>query len=342
MVLGLVGMAVFNALLSSSLTSALLQDGQYMRKLSDVSGAFFTPPSALLCSADSPRALRSFIHSSGTLCVQAGYPLLEQWVRESSDKPTSIVYNNIQTCMKMLQSGAVEAVISDRPVLAFYVQQGYAFPGATVADAMNQNPFVFVYNNSAVRRGEGGVGALACSSRSPPGQVGLGLRSIIDTAVIATVTDPTSGVPQLQNAFLNSAAAVPMSDLSVTLARWPQIVSAVLGALTLAETALLLTTTPEARARLSARAAELASRVGLRWVKRIEPSPKAAAREVSDDGACKDRAGGLLELARVAAPADEMRALLAILRDVSARLEALEARERGAAVDSHPEGCEDA
>lgn len=171
--------------------------------------------------------------------------------------------------------------------------------------------------------------------------MGLGLRSIIDTAVIATVTDPSSGVPQLQNAFLNSAAAVPLSDLSESLVLWPQIVSAVLGALTLAETALLLTTTPEARARLSARAAELASRVGLRWVKRIEPSPKAA-RGVADDGARKDRAGELLELARVAAPADEMRALLAILRDVSARLEALEAREREAAADSHPAGCEDA
>ena len=82
MVLAMVGMAVFNALLSSSLTSALLQDGAYIAKLDQI---------------------------TGTLCVQSEYPLLTQWVRESDTKPTSIVYNSIEACMKMLEAGTVGA-----------------------------------------------------------------------------------------------------------------------------------------------------------------------------------------------------------------------------------------
>jgi Ion channel len=139
MVLAIVGMAVFNALLSSSLTSALLQDGTFIQNLNQI---------------------------SGTLCVQSEYPLLAQWVRESDTKPTSIVFNSIEACMTMLETGTVgasprsfrvlapnrehsdagttEAVISDRPVLAFYVQQGYAFPGATVRTAFERQSWLML------------------------------------------------------------------------------------------------------------------------------------------------------------------------------------------------------
>ena len=161
----------------------------------------------------------------------------------------------------------------------------------------------------------------------------MSLRSAIDPAVIATVTDPTSGVPQLLNAFLSATATLPLNNAEGQLARWPLIVIIVIGALTLAETAWLMATKPETRARLSAQVAALATRIRLRLLgsgSAAKPTLKAAhdwnGAEEAGEGAPTNRAAGVLEQAIAADPNTEMRQLLAILRDVSDRLAALEQR----------------
>jgi len=166
----------------------------------------------------------------------------------------------------------------------------------------------------------------------------MSLRSAIDPAVIATVTDPTSGAPQLLNAFLSATATLPLHSSEDQLARWPMIVIIVIGALTIAETAVLMVTKPQTRARLSSQVAALATRSRLRVLgsgSAAQPKLNAAhdwhGAEEAGGGAPKNRAAGVLEQAIAAAePATdmttEMRQLLAILRDVSDRLAALEQR----------------
>ncbi len=46
-----------------------------------------------------------------------GYPVAQEFVLRSPDKPTSIIYEDISTCFEQLVNGTIAAVLSDAPVL---------------------------------------------------------------------------------------------------------------------------------------------------------------------------------------------------------------------------------
>ena len=101
----------------------------------------------------------------GTLCVEQGYPTAMSFVARSAQRPASVVEGSVPECMANLGTGAVGAVLTDRPVLAWF-KNTYGLIDVYVSPVLAPNPFSFVY-----------------ASGSP-------LRQYINPAVIAAQTDP--------------------------------------------------------------------------------------------------------------------------------------------------------
>ena len=101
----------------------------------------------------------------GTLCVEQAYPTAMSFVTRSPQRPASVVEKTVPECFELLQSGAVGAVLTDRPVLSWY-RSTYGLERTYVSPVLAPNPFSFVY-----------------ASGSP-------LRQYINPAVIAAQTDP--------------------------------------------------------------------------------------------------------------------------------------------------------
>ena len=101
----------------------------------------------------------------GTLCVEQGYPTALEFVARSPNRPASVVEDTVPGCFAKLEDGTVAAVLTDRPVLAWF-KRTYGLGNVYVSPVLAPNPFSFVY-----------------SSGSP-------LRQYINPAVIAAQTDP--------------------------------------------------------------------------------------------------------------------------------------------------------
>ena len=80
----------------------------------------------------------------GTLCVEAAYPTAMSFVTRSSRRPASIVEAAVDECYAMLLNGTAAAVLTDRPVLAWFVSN-YGYTGVYVSPVLAPNPFSFVY-----------------------------------------------------------------------------------------------------------------------------------------------------------------------------------------------------
>ena len=86
---------------------------------------------------------------TGVLCVEAGYDVLHRYVQRQPDRPSNIVYDIREECVRKLQANEVAAVMTDVTSLtwmASYTQ----IPRAYVSPVMQANPFVFVYSNYSV------------------------------------------------------------------------------------------------------------------------------------------------------------------------------------------------
>ena len=56
----------------------------------------------------------------GPLCVEQAYPTEMSFVARSPQRPASVVERTVPECFEALQAGTVGAVLTDRPVLAWY------------------------------------------------------------------------------------------------------------------------------------------------------------------------------------------------------------------------------
>jgi ABC-type amino acid transport substrate-binding protein len=88
--------------------------------------------------------VNSLADVKGTLCVEAAYPTAMQFVQRSARRPPSIVTMTVEECFAALQAGTVGAVLTDRPVLAWFVSN-YGLTGTFVSPVLAANPFSFVY-----------------------------------------------------------------------------------------------------------------------------------------------------------------------------------------------------
>jgi ABC-type amino acid transport substrate-binding protein len=88
----------------------------------------------------------------GTLCVEAAYPTAMSFVTRAPRRPASIVEAAVDECLAMLLNGSAAAVLTDRPVLAWFVAN-YGYTGVYVSPVLAPNPFSFVYPaGSALRQ----------------------------------------------------------------------------------------------------------------------------------------------------------------------------------------------
>jgi ABC-type amino acid transport substrate-binding protein len=121
--------------------------------------------SKLTVSSIAVGAVNGFGDVRGTLCVEQSYPTALEFVARSSQRPSSVIEGTVPACMAKLVAGTVAAVLTDRPVLAWY-KNTYGLGDIYVSPVLAPNPFSFVY-----------------ASGSP-------LRQYINPTVIAAQTDP--------------------------------------------------------------------------------------------------------------------------------------------------------
>ncbi len=105
-------------------------------------------------------------HVTRTLCVESAYPTLADYVDLNPEAPPAVVYEPLPVCFEMLLSGAAEAVLTDRPVLTWFVDH-YNLGALYVSPVLEGNPFSFAYR---------------------PGEA---LRVTANVAVTQTLKDPT-------------------------------------------------------------------------------------------------------------------------------------------------------
>jgi hypothetical protein len=82
----------------------------------------------------------------GVLCVEGGYPVLNKYVEQQPDRPSRIVFDSTEECVRKLMSKEVVAVFTDQTQLtwmASYLQ----IPDVYVTPVLKSNPFAFRYSN---------------------------------------------------------------------------------------------------------------------------------------------------------------------------------------------------
>ncbi len=82
----------------------------------------------------------------GVLCVESSYDVLERYVERQPDRPSSIIYDSREECVRKLLTKEVVAVMTDVTTLqwmASYMQ----ISGASVSPVLQANPLAFVYSN---------------------------------------------------------------------------------------------------------------------------------------------------------------------------------------------------
>jgi len=80
------------------------------------------------------------------LCQETGYPVAQSFVQRSPNKPTTIVYAVIDECVALMLNGTVQAVLSDAPILNWFVSN-YGLADTYVSGILYSNPFSFVYSS---------------------------------------------------------------------------------------------------------------------------------------------------------------------------------------------------
>ena len=102
------------------------------------------------------------------LCLEIDNPSLDTFVNRAAPRPATIVHAELDSCFAQLQSGAVQSVLTDAPVINWYLD-AYDVEGMYVSPVLKPNPISFVFRNTAID---------------------TALRSSINPAVIAATTDP--------------------------------------------------------------------------------------------------------------------------------------------------------
>ena len=130
------------------------------------------------------------------LCQETGYPVAQNFVKRSPNKPSTVVYAVIDECVAMLVNGTVQAVLSDAPVLNWFVSN-YGLSGTYISGILYSNPFSFVYSSL--------------------NNVSDALRLYANPAVIGTLTDDDwiHKFDNLKGKYITSGASAP-PDASVT------------------------------------------------------------------------------------------------------------------------------
>ena len=86
---------------------------------------------------------------TGVLCVEASYDVLQHYVQRQPDRPSNIIYDTREECVRKLLTKEVDAVMTDVTTLkwmATYLQ----LSGAYVSPVLQANPFAFVYSNYSI------------------------------------------------------------------------------------------------------------------------------------------------------------------------------------------------
>jgi ABC-type amino acid transport substrate-binding protein len=88
---------------------------------------------------------------TGTLCIENNYQVLLDYVNRDPGKPVSVTFGTIDECVERLVAKDVQAVITDRSVLQWYMRY-YQVAGGFVGPVLQSNPFAFVFksDNSAL------------------------------------------------------------------------------------------------------------------------------------------------------------------------------------------------
>ena len=124
------------------------------------------------------------------LCQETGYPVAANFVKRSPNKPSTVVYAVIDECIAMLMNGTVQAVLSDAPVLNWFVSN-YGLSGTYISGILYSNPFSFVYSSL--------------------NNVSDALRLYANPAVIGTLTDDAwiSKFDKIKGIYISSGASAP-------------------------------------------------------------------------------------------------------------------------------------
>ena len=114
----IVGLTVLTSIVSAKLTTSALSVS-YIMTLKDV---------------------------TGTLCIESNYQVLLDFVNRDPGKPVSVTFGTVDQCIERLVAKDVQAVITDRTVLQWYVKY-YQVAGSFVGPVLQSNPFAFVYKS---------------------------------------------------------------------------------------------------------------------------------------------------------------------------------------------------
>jgi hypothetical protein len=89
---------------------------------------------------------------TGTVCAEQNRILLKLWVQRATGGARTVIYDDLASCMAMLEAGTVQAVLADQPVLAWYIREYSSSDSLYVSAALSTLPYSFVYaSNSALR-----------------------------------------------------------------------------------------------------------------------------------------------------------------------------------------------
>ena len=83
---------------------------------------------------------------TGTMCIETNYQVLLDYVNRDPGKPVSVTFGTVDECVTRLINKDVQAVITDRSVLQWYMRY-YQVAGGFVGPVLQSNPFAFVYKS---------------------------------------------------------------------------------------------------------------------------------------------------------------------------------------------------
>ncbi len=90
------------------------------------------------------RVINALADVTGVLCVESFYPELADFVRLDPQRPPATRTAEVGVCIAELLAGNVQAVISDRPLLSWYVD-AYNVDGLHISPPLSFNPFAFAW-----------------------------------------------------------------------------------------------------------------------------------------------------------------------------------------------------
>ena len=149
---------------------------------------------------------------TGTLCLEIGYPVAQQFVERNPNKPSSVVYDEIDKCILLMMNGTYAAVLTDSPVLTWYVSN-YGLQNTYISPVLMSNPFSFVYHANSYN-----------STR---------LRQFANPAVIATLT---------QEEYIQKRADIQLKYIAVGASAAPDAVATTIELKTLEPVCILVFT----------------------------------------------------------------------------------------------------